>query len=824
NPFDHLSIEAGEARDGSRMHALVAEGKSDDATFAIHPCSGFAGSDGRDGGLPLRRVRYAAAYSGASMQSAIIARYGADPVWLHTPALSLKIGDDEDAAPFELVTLDGTVESYRLAPALIATYIGVRGAITEPGPVRKGTRVHFTQNDGDAPRDATEVRVNNLRPDDPPIWAIATTPTIPVIRHQDLVHISFEFVNMKVQSRGGGKRGVVAGSGTPYLVAHFPPQNIAEQAFFEVDASIKKDTVNVGKPADTDAATGEEDPLNPVRMPVYSRISGPSRLAFRVPAGKSFNLEIEELLKAITTYEPSLAPTALPPQYIGAIFAVIDINDLKVVPSWSSYGKRAAIENMSNERMSPLVMSAGSTDFDKRPKGMARNRVDSKSLVMLKPGSTPRISNRAGTAALRSGVTQYTKQSIDSAKSASNNLAKSKAEIDSMYAIDSSDLELATTSSLDKIKAVYKIKPKLVKPTGTQTAIESPFRLIVSPNAYGKWTHALKPVVHQQPVSEQPHTELWHTRLGVEGEDGVVEFDNKDEVDELSSDMRTIRAIWKEGPNPFNTSYAHIEPHYFAGPPLTPEPNPFRMSLDEFDRHNIVHLSANWYIPKPGSGSTPNGFYEPLPIKVERLMLSSLGSWMNTRGAWNPVAPLSVEEWRHRATMGRDHYVRVVYKGYLFPFGHRASLIKVTERKFHTSAWGNIAYLRQRMYIVVRQPEKTFRTSNLVVKPTGVLASDGTNNFESVDAKMPFHKVRIMTLITPNLDEPSMNQIAGQGQSGFWPRVDNDEFMFQMSAVDLDNQKIEFAMPLVFVENSIADKEAELTAVRNAYETTFVAR
>ena len=34
------------------------------------------------------------------------------------------------------------------------------------------------------------------------------------------------------------------------------------------------------------------------------------------------------------------------------------------------------------------------------------------------------------------------------------------------------------------------------------------------------------------------------------------------------------------------------------------------------------------------------------------------------------------------ATLGRDHYVRVMYAGYLWPFGHAASLIKVTERKF----------------------------------------------------------------------------------------------------------------------------------------------
>lgn len=824
NAFDQISIEAAESRDGARVQALVAEGLGDDV-MSVHPCSGFSGRNGDDCGIPLSRARYAAAYHGASIQSAIIAHYG-ESVWLHANECSLKIGDDSSSPRFELVTTNGEVESVRLQPALLSTYIGVEGAITEPGPVRAGSRAYFTRDGDTAPRDATEIRINNLRPDDPPIWALASTPTIPVIRHEDLVHISFEFVNMKVQNGGIGGRGtrhVSSTGGTSYLVAHFPPQNFAEQAFFETDADFQPEDSNTDKPPDPDKNTGNEDPLSPTpHIPVLSRISGPSRLAFKLPAGVStIALEIETLLKALTTYEPSLAATALPPQYVGEIFQIIDIDALKVVPAWSSYGKRAAIENMSNTRMSPLVTTAGDAAFAQQPKGTARTRAASKGFVTLKQGATPRTTSRVGTAALRSGLTQYSAQSVDAAKAAATKLTKSKEDIESIYQIDASDLELATSAALDKVKAAVKIRPKLARPTNTQTAIESPYRLIISPNEYGKWTHALTPVVHLQPVSEQPHTELWHTRLGVEGQDGVNEFDGKDEVDELSSDLRTIRAIWMESPKPFSTEYMTDVKHYKVG--VSSIENPFRMSLDEYDRHNIVHLSANWHISTPATGGKKTrGWYEPLPVKVERLMLTSLGSWMNVRGAWSPPVPLSVEEWRHRATMGRDHYVRVVYKGYLFPFGHRASLIKITERKFHKSAWGNIAYLRQRMYIVVRQPEKTFRVSNLVSKPTGVVANDGSNS-ELIDLKMPFHKVKITTLITPNLDEPTMNEIANQGQSGFWPMVGGKPFLFQMTADDLDNQKTEMAMPLVFVENNIAHDATKMKSVRDAYEV-FPAR
>ena len=88
-------------------------------------------------------------------------------------------------------------------------------------------------------------------------------------------------------------------------------------------------------------------------------------------------------------------------------------------------------------------------------------------------------------------------------------------------------------------------------------------------------------------------------------------------------------------------------------------------------------------------------------------MLTALGGWLDSRGAWEPPG-LSVEEWVHRAAMARDHYVRVVYRGFLFPFGHRVSLVKVSERKFHNGKAteeqvpGNTAYLRQRLFIVDR--------------------------------------------------------------------------------------------------------------------------
>ena len=135
-------------------------------------------------------------------------------------------------------------------------------------------------------------------------------------------------------------------------------------------------------------------------------------------------------------------------------------------------------------------------------------------------------------------------------------------------------LELSRVADLIK---KLKLLPKLAAPTDTETAIEAPTRLVLSPNSYGAWVHAIAPV-----ESAQTHrVELWHTRLAVRTDSGVTEADDF---------RRTVRAIWSPDANldaPFSV------------PPHAVPPTPFLAALDQHDRHNLVHLSANHqlYIP-----------------------------------------------------------------------------------------------------------------------------------------------------------------------------------------------------------------------------------
>ena len=61
---------------------------------------------------------------------------------------------------------------------------------------------------------------------------------------------------------------------------------------------------------------------------------------------------------------------------------------------------------------------------------------------------------------------------------------------------------------------------------------------------------------------------------------------------------------------------------------------------------------------------------------------------------------------------------------------------------------GNPAFLRQRMFIVVREPYRVIGNSNLNV------------GGDSLNLKMPLKSARLTTLVTPNLDLPELGKCA----------------------------------------------------------------
>lgn len=545
-----------------------------------------------------------------------------------------------------------------------------------------------------------------------------------VVRPRDLLALDFTFVNLRVESDGQGNRQLTRREANKpaYIVVGFPPQHLLERAFFET--SPETPIVHPppsGQPVDPDKSTGNEDPKD-IDIPVASRLAGTSRLVFRVPGNvTALRYTLTDVLAACRDYELSVAPTATPPDPLLVFRPGIEVS-------------------LAAEKFGQAAVATG----PKVKAGAAGRSVAARSMAA-----------QAFTAAVSAEVQNqwYAKRSP---------LARP----------GTLQADVARVSAL--LEAI-RILPELAPPTDTQTAIEAPTRMILSPNSYGAWVHATAPVESAQ----SGRVELWHTRLAIRATGGVTEEDDF---------RRTVRAIW-------SPDVKAAEPFAFTEHPEPP--TPFRASLDAFDRHNIVHLSANHQLFLPGPG--PKKRHKPQPIDVDRLMLTSLGVWMNVRGAWDPPPPLSVEEWRHRATLGRDHYVRVVYAGALYPFGHRASLIKVTERKFHPDKKGNAAFLRQRMFIIVREPFRLLGNTH-AVNAAG----------ESLDLKMPLKSARITTLVTPNLDLPSLEKCGvvapsgganAKGQSLFWPHVGGPPFRFHLQFEDEAGARIDAAMPLFFLGN-----------------------
>ncbi len=399
--------------------------------------------------------------------------------------------------------------------------------------------------------------------------------------------------------------------------------------------------------------------------------------------------------------------------------------------------------------------------------------------------------------------------------------------------------------------------PDIAEPADTETAIELPYRLIISPTAEVAWLH------RRAPFTSGGQTELWHTRLALkvsktpDTPDGVAELLDTNPAPLRSirlglPDSAPLRAIWSPD----------FDPQKLPQP--QPDPDLGRTPMDNKDRHQIVVLTSAFhgYVadytielsigPLFGAGRgigaithagaisiVLTGPYVPQPFHATELMLSALGGWMHSRGHWDPlprpapavifkppdfneifkglaflrepqprerIAPgiainpaiipglfqpesesVDLSEWVHIASQGRDHYVRIVYEGELWPFRNRASLIKVTERKFEENNGIVVAYLIQRMFIVVREPEKRF-------------ADDDFGN--------PFKRVRLTTLVTPDIAPPDAEKVDGTKRT-FWVKVFTgpsyvppDFFRFHAVGTDIEGNAVDFTVPMLFVSVS----------------------
>ncbi|WP_256838835.1 hypothetical protein [Ornithinimicrobium faecis] len=302
-------------------------------------------------------------------------------------------------------------------------------------------------------------------------------------------------------------------------------------------------------------------------------------------------------------------------------------------------------------------------------------------------------------------------------------------------------------------------KPRPRVPAADETALEVPYRLIVSPSAeQGAFAHEVAPVVAP---GDDARVELWATRLTTRLEDEDAGFLGHTDAEV----QRVVRAVWSPDLESDDAA-SNTDVALFSTNPI--------------DRRSLVRQSA----------STHEGV-TPIPFRVTTLSLSALGAWVDWRGAWDTTAYGAPQGWagdvtdvssyRHVAQMGRDSYVRLTYPGFLFPFGHRCEWVKLTERKVDEDT--RTAYLRQRYFIVLKDTTRAW-----------------------TERDTPLSQVTLEPLVTPDLDPiPAEADPGGDNTtpvSPFFPRRGNVDFRWDILGIDQAGDTVTLSAPLLFVPDA----------------------
>lgn len=433
-----------------------------------------------------------------------------------------------------------------------------------------------------------------------------------------------------------------------------------------------------------------------------------------------------------------------------------------------------------------------------------------------------------------------------------------------------------------------------------ETSIELPFRLMLSPSQDVMWRTPLGlPATAQLAAATDAGARtapvpLWFAQLdeapGSASVRAIWSPDFRPEAlldNELGAPPHGPWAPWAMAREVTSRRPYEAEEDVYQAPgqPKGPKKRPeqFRTGLDVADRHELVALSSLYGLPVRGrrkengalaDGSQinpPPGFklryaelekpnklpeddysaiYRPQPLGVDELTLTALGGSLDADTSFVPPAsakvipvgewikssksgrPLfdafSIERWRQNTRLGRDIRVEVVYKGFLFPVGHRASLVKLTERRFMAGpgglAAGPVAFLVQRFFLRVGSPIKTYPALG---HPNG-------------GRRWPVERLEILTRVTPDIldpanSAPSSTEMWSETSNGriylrestgnpsvlpglvFWPRVQAREGGEVNFELQIDGRGARARLPLIFVDNTAANDEKTMKVLVEEY-------
>ncbi len=572
---------------------------------------------------------------------------------------------------------------------------------------------------------------------------------IDLIRSADLVVLSIDAIGCELVAGGAEPAHLrpIAGFEGPLLVVGYAFQHIGEEALYEGRVGSKLPVPNEfdpsQPPADEPPPPGH-DPDARITAPVAARAARGSRLVFTIPPGETIDFSCAGLLAAMSRFELALHKLAAPGN----------------APTAGRTGEGPAFIGPGR---SIVVLPGG---LLARVSGEAIE-VSEASADLLRSLDVPAPDSLAGIAFQASELRRL------------RPLLQSRAAFAAHGTLLPDHHLLGAGGLVGKIPGPLRRLPRFsYPPTADETAIEAPYRLVISPGNEARWLHVTEPFS----ATDAPrHIELWHTRLGnaKQNADGTVSGD------ERNSGRRIVRAIWARDRDTVNKDDWQ-DPT--SSKPGHSNNDPFRMSLDPADRHMLVRQSAETLIGTRGS-------IDPVPIAAHSLWLSALGAWLDLHGAWTTLPYseariASILAWDHVAPLGRDQHVRVVYPGYLYPWGHQAALVKVTERKMKDAA-SSIAGLYQRKFLVIGERRRVYADNH----------------------DLPYSEVSIRPLVTPVIDEPS----GGFGDSEdnfFWPKIGGQPLPFIIDGLDHAGQFVRLPeMPLLWV----AERFQDFPVVDNAY-------
>lgn len=619
-------------------------------------------------------------------------------------------------------------------------------------------------------------------------------------RPDDFLVCDFIFDNLRLE---GGALVRKDRARTSTLIVEFPPQSFGEQAFLDATGpdvpnplppKEKFKPLTPGAP-DKNVPVTSAEALGKTLPFAKMRMARPSRIAFTMPApDKDLPFTLDAILDACRRWPMRLDINAAPepPPRSLADVLVDPLND-KVAFNKAWLGKITASPDWAGATQAVFDLLGGGRRLQQTLVSAGRR---------LATAATDRLTS-GRTRDLNAALTRAMHREIDALAAHDPRLREGNARD---YALAA--LSLTSTQALAEVNVRFDIGSVGVlpflpvflsphQPSPLVTALELPYRVVLSPIQPANWWHA------KQPVEHHGRTELWHTRL-------------TQTADGIGPDKPTrVRAIWSPD---YPLDQAVIIDAVNSDPP-----KPFRMSMDPLDRQMLVKVMAG-FDEVDIDGRT----FVPHASDSRRLALSALGALLDVEGSWNQLPEhVGLEQWRHLATLGRDHYVRVVYRGMLVPSGHAASLVKVTERKFEwldtPQKKDRVAVLRQRFFIIVREPVRFF---------TGTGHQFSGRNF-------PFSSVEILTRVTPSLSAPgaagtlladpddptspnSPNDKVYKNiprRACFWPMLGaNRNFMFQIAATDICGERTRFAMPLLFVGKEANDDLAVIAEIIKRYD------